>query len=106
MSGWARRTQKPVPPGCTCAFPGAYACAACCIWYPYPSDNVVRSDTSMPDEQVARELKKDKKEKVKAMKKAMKAAEKEAAKKALKKAKKSAAKELWLELGRKLGYCT
>ena len=100
MSGWARRTQKPVPPGCTCAFPGAYACAACCIWYPYPSDNVVRSDTSMPDEQVARELrKKDKKEKVKAMKKAMKAVEKVEAKKA-------AAKELWLELGRKLGYCT
>ena len=25
---------KPVPPGCKCCFQGAYACAACCAWYP------------------------------------------------------------------------
>ena len=26
--------RKPVPPDCECCFPGAYACAACCAWYP------------------------------------------------------------------------
>jgi hypothetical protein len=25
---------KPVPPGCKCCFQGAYACEACCAWYP------------------------------------------------------------------------
>ena len=26
--------RKPVPPDCECCFEGAYACAACCAWYP------------------------------------------------------------------------
>ena len=25
---------KPVPDGCCCCFQGAYACEACCAWYP------------------------------------------------------------------------
>jgi hypothetical protein len=30
----APRKRKPVPPDCECCFEGAYACAACCAWYP------------------------------------------------------------------------
>jgi len=30
----APRKRKLVPPDCKCCFKGAYACAACCAWYP------------------------------------------------------------------------
>ena len=35
--GWVCKLvqhQAPVPPGCECCFPRAYACAACCALYP------------------------------------------------------------------------
>ena len=38
--GWVCKLvehKAPVPPGCECAFPQAYACAACCSWYPSSS---------------------------------------------------------------------